>query len=118
MLSVTAYLMMNVLPIVVLYNTDFHTTNVWQTLLCHEPDCQVLLYENSLEPLNQRYASDQVLYHHDPNNGGVSAAYNYGACQARQLEGVEAVLLLDEDTCSTTFYMNPDMAGVVAVKNN
>ena len=97
--------MMNVLPIVVLYNTDFHTTNVWQTLLCHEPDCQVLLYENSLEPLNQRYASDQVLYHHDPNNGGVSAAYNYGACQARQLEGVEAVLLLDEDTCFESDYL-------------
>lgn len=97
--------MMSVLPIVVLYNTDFHTTNVWQTLLSHEPDCQVLLYENSLEPLNRRYASERVLYHHDPNNGGVSAAYNYGVSLARQLDGVEAVLLLDEDTSFEVDYL-------------
>ena len=96
---------MSVLPIVVLYNTDFHATTVWQSLLSHEPECRVLLYENSLEPLNQRYASSQVLYHHDPDNGGVSAAYNYGARQARQLDGVEAVLLLDEDTGFETDYL-------------
>lgn len=89
---------MSVLPIVVLYNVDYHTTNVYKTLFCHNSVNNVLLYENSPKPLNKRYASDSVFYHHDPNNGGVSAAYNYGASLAKQMDGIEALVLLDEDT--------------------
>ena len=43
---------------------------------------------------------------------------NYVERTSRTLYLLRAKYLLDDDTCSTTFYMNPDMAGVVAVKNN
>jgi hypothetical protein len=43
---------------------------------------------------------------------------NYQERTSKTLYLLRAKYLLDEDTCSTTFYMNPDMAGVVAVKNN
>ena len=96
---------MSVLPIVVLYNVDYHKTNVYKTLLCHESVTNILLYENSSKPMNKQYASDRVVYRHDPNNGGVSAAYNYGASVARQMAGIEALLLLDEDTSFEPDYL-------------
>ena len=43
---------------------------------------------------------------------------NYVERTSRTLYLLRAKYLHDDDTCSTTFYMNPDMAGVVAVKNN
>lgn len=90
--------MMSILPIIVLYNVDFHDTNVYRTLLSQSLGDRILLYENSPEPQNQCYESEKVLYYHDPRNGGVSAAYNYGAAVARRLGDIEAILLLDEDT--------------------
>jgi len=89
---------MSVLPIVVLYNVDFYETNVYRTLLSHFQGERILIYENSPEPQNRGYESDRICYHHDPFNGGVSAAYNYGVAIAKQLGDVDAVLLLDEDT--------------------
>ena len=89
---------MSILPIVVLYDVDFHETNVYRTLLKLYPEKRILIYENSHEPHNMCYRSKYVSYHHNPQNGGVSAAYNYGAVLARELGDVDAVLLLDEDT--------------------
>jgi len=89
---------MNIFPIVVLYNVDFHESNVYRTLLSHYPKLRVLLYENSPMPQNKCYESDVVCYYHDSQNGGVSAAYNYGASIAKHLSDIDAVLLLDEDT--------------------
>ena len=54
----------------------------------------------------------QVLRQHGPKGA------NYEERTSRTLYLLRAKYLLDDDTCSTTFYMNPDMAGVVAVKNN
>lgn len=89
---------MSILPIVVLYDIDFHETNVYRTLLKQYPEERILIYENSHEPQNMCYASKYVSYHHDLHNGGVSAAYNYGAVLARELGDIDALLLLDEDT--------------------
>ena len=89
---------MNILPVVVLYNIDFRETNAFLTLLSQQKDCRILLYENSPEPMNQSYASETVFYHHDAYNGGVSAAYNYGAILAEKLGNIDALLLMDEDT--------------------
>ena len=89
---------MNVLPIVVLYNVDFYETNVYRTLLSRFQGERILIYENSPEPQNQCYETENILYHHDSSNGGVSAAYNYGATIAKQYGDVDAILLLDEDT--------------------
>lgn len=89
---------MNILPVVVLYNIDYRTTNAYRTLLCQSDVKRILLYENSPEPINQCYESSSVYYHHDAANGGVSAAYNYGADLAGKLGDVDALLLLDEDT--------------------
>ncbi len=97
---------MSVLPIVVLYNVDFYETNVYRTLLSHFQGGRILLYENSPEPQNRGYESDRICYHHDPFNGGVSAAYNYGASIAKQLGDVEAILLMDEDTRFESDYLS------------
>ena len=89
---------MNILPVVVLYNIDYRATNAYRTLLSQSEVKRILLYENSPEPQNQCYESPTVCYHHDAANGGVSAAYNYGADLAEKLGDVDALLLLDEDT--------------------
>ena len=89
---------MNILPVVVLYNIDYRATNAYRTLLSQSGVKRILLYENSPEPQNQCYESPTVCYHHDAANGGVSAAYNYGADLAEKLGDVDALLLLDEDT--------------------
>lgn len=97
---------MNILPVVVLYNIDFRETNAFQTLLGQQKLSRILLYENSPKPLNQSYASEMVCYHHDAHNGGVSAAYNYGAELAGRLGDVDALLLLDEDTQFESDYLS------------
>ena len=89
---------MNILPIVVLYNIDYRATNAYRTLLSQSDVKHILLYENSPEPQNQCYESPVVCYYHDVANGGVSAAYDYGADLAAKLGDVDALLLLDEDT--------------------
>ena len=89
---------MNILSVVVLYNVDFRETNAFRTLLGVQEVRQILLYENSPEPLNLRYEDENVFYYHDAHNGGVSAAYNYAAELAGKIGDVEALLLLDEDT--------------------
>ena len=87
---------MSVFPIVVLYNIDLLESVVYKDILAN---CDsFLIYDNSANPLNEKYATEHVYYHHDSNNGGVSAAYNYGAKIAKELGGVEAILLLDQDT--------------------
>ena len=97
---------MNILPVVVLYNIDFRETNAFLTLLSQQKGCRILLYENSPEPMNQSYASETVAYYHDAHNGGVSAAYNYGAELADRLGDVDALLLLDEDTRFEADYLS------------
>ena len=89
---------MNILPVVVLYNIDYRATNAYRTLLSQSDVRHILLYENSPEPQNQCYESPAVCYYHDAANGGVSAAYDYGADLAAKLGDVDALLLLDEDT--------------------
>lgn len=85
-----------ILPIMVVYETDLLQCHSYQTLL---RDCgwTFVLYDNSTKPINQHHASARILYHHNPHNGGVSAAYNHGARQAEVL-GFSYVLLLDQDT--------------------
>ena len=97
---------MSILPIVVLYNVDFCETNVYRTLLSHHAEQRVVIYENSPEPQNQCYKSERIHYFHDPDNGGVSAAYNYGAAVARRLGDVDTLLLLDEDTRFESDYLS------------
>lgn len=97
---------MSILPIVVLYNVDFHDTNVYRTLLSQSIEKRILLYENSPEPQNQCYESEYISYYHDPHNGGVSAAYNYGAALAKRLGDIDAILLLDEDTQFEADYLS------------
>lgn len=89
---------MNILPIIVLYNVDYLVTNVYRSLLIHYEGTRILIYENSPEPQNSHYESGTVMYHHDKMNGGVSAAYNYGAALAKACKDIDAILLLDEDT--------------------
>jgi len=94
-----------ILPVVVVFNVDYHECNVFRSLLSHWSTVDVVLYDNSPEPINRQYESGTLHYISDPSNGGVSAAYNVGASIADDI-GATHLLLLDHDT---TF--EPDYIG-------
>lgn len=97
---------MRIFPIVVVYRADFRQTNAHSSLLSGFQGGSYLIYDNSPEPQNQRYATPgTIYYYHDASNGGVSAAYNYGARLAESIGGVDALLLLDHDTCFQKDYI-------------
>lgn len=95
---------MNILPVVVLYNCNLKETNAYRTLLQFYRG-KFVIFENSPKPLNESLGSKMVYYRHDSHNGGVSAAYNYAAMLAHRLENIDALLLLDEDTCFPSNYL-------------
>lgn len=95
---------MKIFAVIVTYNIDLMLCKSYQTLLrkAHLP---FLIYENSPVPMNRQYEGKQVYYQHNPDNGGVSAAYNAGARIARE-QGFDYVLLLDEDTTFETDFID------------
>ncbi len=95
---------MNILPVVVLYNSRLQSTNAYHSLL-QTYHGSFLIYENSSEPLNKSLESKTVFYRHDRQNGGVSAAYNYAGMLARRLGNIDALLFLDEDSRFPSDYM-------------
>lgn len=87
---------MKIFAVIVTYNIDLKHCKSYQTLLANT-SLPFLIYENSAIPMNQQYKGKQIYYQHNPNNGGVSAAYNAGAKIAKK-RGYDYMLLLDEDT--------------------
>ena len=85
-------------PILVVYQTTLSQSITYQTLLRGSSADRFLVYDNS--PASYEHCEslpDAAIYHRDTANGGLPAAYNYGAQLARQL-GYTHVLLLDSDT--------------------
>lgn len=85
-----------ILPIVVIYNTDWKDCNAYKSLFSYY-DGDVLLYDNSPQDANKRYGNVHLHYHHDPLNRGLSVAYNYGAKWAKAND-FDFIALFDEDT--------------------
>ena len=69
------------------------------------PSIKVVLYDNSLLPINEQY-SENVIYFHDKINGGVSAGYNYASKIAKELGNIDFLLLLDQDTLFSSDYID------------
>lgn len=93
-----------ILPVVILYNADYYSSNVYNSLLRHYPNHKIVLYDNSPSPINCKFP-DNTFYYHDIHNGGVSGGYNYAASIAAKMGGVEALLLLDQDTRFSSDYL-------------
>lgn len=97
---------MSIFPIIVIYNTDLKDSRTYKSLLGKRPDMPLLVYDNSPEPLNAKYAGGRILYHNDRSNGGVSAAYNYGCRLAEDQGSFDGLLLLDDDTLFDEDYID------------
>lgn len=92
-----------ILPVVVLYNMDYYSSNVYNTLLLYYPTLHVLVYDNSPNP--QLILDENIIYYHDKSNGGVTAGYNYAAAYVKNENFANALLLLDQDTCFESDYI-------------
>ncbi|WP_061709641.1 glycosyltransferase [Pseudenterobacter timonensis] len=95
-----------ILPIVVLYKKRLIHAESINTLLDSDVAgsiCDIYVYDNTPGE-NNNFSSNQkvyrgrnIIYFHNPNNAGVSTAYNTGLKIAKQL-GYKFVLILDQDT--------------------
>ena len=86
------------LPVIILYNEDYHDSNIYKSLLYKYEDLHVFLYENSATPINQKYSSQYLHYFHNPENGGVTAGYNKGAEYGVKHLNAQFIVLFDQDT--------------------
>lgn len=84
----------NVLIVIVIYKKDFREVlkNIFPF---RKASATIYVYDNS--PDAQQFDEANVIYVHDPNNPGVSKAYNSALKQAATLKK-SWLLLLDQDT--------------------
>tara|TARA_R110002126_G_scaffold141128_2_gene285998 strand:- start:2201 stop:3055 length:855 start_codon:yes stop_codon:yes gene_type:complete len=87
--------------VIVLYKVRYEDSISFQSILAANRGEELLnlfLYDNSPKPQNITNAQGlNIIYHHDPDNSGVSKAYNTGADWAKQLKK-SWMLILDQDT--------------------
>jgi GT2 family glycosyltransferase len=89
--------MNNILAVIVLYNTPLYKSKTYISLL-YNNSLPLFIYDNS--PVAQDITikqSDRIIYIHNPENPGLSYAYNRAAEYARN-NGFDWMLLLDQDT--------------------
>lgn len=96
---------MKIFPIIITYNIDYQQCNTYKTLLSYYPDCEKLIYDNSSSPINSKYKTDKTFYIHNPQNPGITVAYNQGVALAIQSCSAKFVLLLDQDTIFEADYI-------------
>tara|TARA_R110002096_G_scaffold233849_2_gene423991 strand:+ start:17944 stop:18756 length:813 start_codon:yes stop_codon:yes gene_type:complete len=85
----------NIAAVMVRYNSDLNRSATYLTLF-KDLECPKLIYDNSFTKIKANPIAD-FNYHHDPENGGVSKAYNYAAKWALSLN-CSHLLLLDSDS--------------------
>jgi GT2 family glycosyltransferase len=98
----------SITAVVVLYRRTPPESQALSTLigfLKANPDfaehLSLVIYDNSPNRQDHEISTDiPVHYHHDPANGGLTAAYNYALARAEQANK-EWLLLLDQDTSPT-----------------
>lgn len=97
----------DMLATIVLYNTSPEQSITFQTLskaLAHAPNpLEVLIYDNSPTKMytGEIYDPWNIHYHHEPDNRGISGAFNWALALAKKLDK-KWLLLLDQDTAFPT----------------
>ncbi len=92
--------MMDILPVIVLYDRTLEESETYRTLgpQLRERTCPLVVYDNSLHasplPTNSGIA---LIHHHNAENGGIAAAYNFALGTALDRR-VGWLLLLDQDS--------------------
>ncbi len=87
--------MNRILFVVVIFKCRLLETKTYKTLLAKETDAYLYVYDNS--PYCQNIGLNNIVYIHNPQNEGLSVAYN-SACLYAKENGYEWLLLLDQDT--------------------
>lgn len=92
-----------ILPILVLYNCALQESSTYRTFIASSRRCstdakRIAIYDNSPERQVGEQEKGQLLaYRHNPGNGGLTAAYNWGLELAVQ-DGSSWLALLDQDS--------------------
>lgn len=98
-LSVTSEAITRIFVLVVLFGTGPEESPTLQSLdsqqSCNRIDLHAAIYDNS--PKRQATCYRDFEYVHDPNNGGLAAAYDWAVARSRE-KGIEWLLLLDQDS--------------------
>lgn len=90
---------LRLLPVIVLYRQQLHTTTTYQTLLKVAAFEQFMVYDNSPADfeVDSTTLDQRAIYVRNSYNRGLSSCYNLAAHYA-QSEGFTHLLLLDQDT--------------------
>ncbi len=97
---------MNILPIVVLYNSNIKDSSAITFLLNSNFFKKIFVYDNTPSHSQDVNTLDpRVEYIHDPSNPGVSKAYNVGGEYAIA-NSFDWLLILDQDTVLTSDLIN------------
>lgn len=87
--------MNQILLVIVLYKCALKDSYSYRSLLSRYDALSIFVYDNS--PTSQDVDIPNVIYVHDPTNGGLGVAYNKAASYAKE-HGFKWLLLLDQDT--------------------
>ena len=87
--------MIKILPVIILYRQALTECRSYRTLL-DGYDGKILVFDNSPETLAPP-DDPRVIYHHAPDNPGISAGYNFAADYAIKND-FDWLLLLDQDS--------------------
>lgn len=84
------------LHVIVIYKVQLTASKSWLTFLSKLPESEkIMVWDNSPQP--QSVSQNNIIYHHCPENLGVSKAYNEGVKKAKTL-GIEYLVLMDQDS--------------------
>ncbi|MGB0177905.1 MAG: glycosyltransferase [Owenweeksia sp.] len=93
----------NILAVIVIYEKTLEESRSFQSIQpLLDKGLKVLIFDNSPSPQN---IPEDLLYHHSPENKGVSGAYNFAAVKAKDL-GCRWLWLLDDDTLVDPEFLN------------
>jgi GT2 family glycosyltransferase len=102
------------LPILVLYNCKLAESTTYNSFITSahdgilDPDA-IAIYDNSrLSQLNSGAANPPFEYRHDPDNGGIAAAYNWALDLAASRRS-RWLLLLDQDSVLPSTFLHATM---------
>lgn len=92
--------MMRLLICIVLFNQKISKSNAFRDLSVQDADMNsyFYLFDNSSHKITIQPATPNICYTHNPENPGLSVAFNHAAKYALE-NGFEWLLLSDQDTC-------------------
>lgn len=85
----------DILFVIVFYKCTLNESRTYNSLIRGRTDISIFIYDNS--PYSQNINQPNIIYQHDPNNRGISFAYNMAANYAQEHQ-YKWILILDQDT--------------------